>query len=190
MAKQRISDKLQAKFDKPQFQIGAAVFFSWLGQKKYGYVKKHKNTGWGLQYMVTSSEGVNYPCGIQIQGQKTAYHTGYIFFEETRSIGNDEIVTRIKTAVKPARNATVSINTTGETATSRDNDSILPGDVGSHSRKDANSRKGRSSRKDDVKPSTAGMRGSNSKKRKDSAEPSLTDAIQRQRDFLNGFIKK
>jgi hypothetical protein len=40
--KQIISDALQKKFNKPQFQIGDAVFFSWLGQKQYGHVKQLK----------------------------------------------------------------------------------------------------------------------------------------------------
>ena len=190
MAKQKVSDKLQAKFNKPQFQVGAAVFFSWLGQKKYGYVKKHKNTGWGVQYMVTSSDGVNYPCGIQIEGQKTTYHTGYILFEDTRSIGQDEIIKRIETTVKPTRIATVSINTGGKEDASRDDDSILPGPDAADNGTISTSKKRGSSKSNAVKPSTAGVRNSNSKKRKDSTEPSLNDAIQRQRDFLNGFVKR
>ena len=82
LTKQKISDKLQAKFNKPQFQIGAAVLFSWLGQKQYGYVTKTKQSNWGVQYTVESIEGLKYPCGIQIQGQKTQYHTGFILFED------------------------------------------------------------------------------------------------------------
>jgi len=40
--KQRVSEAIQNKFNKPQFKPGDAVHFHWLGQKLYGHVKKTK----------------------------------------------------------------------------------------------------------------------------------------------------
>ena len=91
MAKEKITDKLQAKFDKPHFQSGSAVFFSWLGSKKYGYVTAFKKTNWGIQYTVQSTTGTSYPCGISIDGTTTSYKVGVIYLEETKKL---EILTK------------------------------------------------------------------------------------------------
>ena len=105
--KQKISDKIQAKFDKPQFRIGDAVFFSWLGQKQYGHVIRIKKATWGIQYSVQAASGTKYPCGIQIQGQKTHYNTGYILLDDTRTIGSEELERRIQIGINEPRSTTV-----------------------------------------------------------------------------------
>ena len=107
MAKEKITDKLQAKFDKPHFQSGSAVFFSWLGQKQYGYVTKTKKASWGIQYMVQNAEKRSYPCGVQISGYKTQYEVGYIFVNETKELSRDVLETRINT---PRTFTAVSVN--------------------------------------------------------------------------------
>ena len=97
MAKKQLAPEAIIKqFGKTQFKTGDAVYFTWLGAKKYGYVKHVKETSWGIQYMVESNN-TRYPCGISIKGYKTAYTTGCINVDETRSIGQDEIKTRIQT---------------------------------------------------------------------------------------------
>ena len=188
MAKQQISEKLQAKFMKPQFQIGAVVLFSWLGQKKQGHVKKHKTRNWGIQYTVETVEGIRYPCGIQIEGQKTAYNTGFIFYEATKSTADTRRSKPTKNKPNTTADTTVSGVTGGSTSKSEDDHTIQRADDAESSREtDSGSGHGN---KHDVKPSATRVHRSNSKKRADSAEPSLKDAIQRQRDFLNGFVKR
>jgi hypothetical protein len=187
MAKEKISDSLQRKFDKPQFSPGDAVFFSWLGQKYYGYVKNTKETNWGIQYMVESSFGVKYPCGIQIKGQKTRYNTGCIFFEDTLSIGSVELIKRIQTMVKRPDSTTIGIAGRSTIESGDDNK-----DVGPTSRTTSNQtkkhRSPRSSKSDVVSPSIGRSGTDNTKKRKTSKNDTLENAIQRQRDFLNGFF--
>lgn len=191
MAKrQQISDKLQTKFNKPQFRIGDAVFFSWLGQKQYGHVIRIKQASWGIQYSVQAASGTKYPCGIQIQGQKTPYNTGYIYLEDTRTIGAEELERRIQTDVKVPRTTTVVRNPVRETSESRDNDSGSRTDDAKHSDSNTANRTKRSS-KSNANASSTGRNGTTStKKRKDTANTELTDAIQKQRNFLNGFVKK
>jgi hypothetical protein len=190
MAKQKISDKLQAKFDKPQFQIGAAVFFSWLGTKQYGYVKKTKQSGWGTQYTVESPSGVKYPCGIQIQGQKTHYSTGYIIFEDTISIGQEELERRFQNTPKTVRATTVSIDYGRQDSESTVRNTTSGTDDAKDSGKAKTTRKKRSVKSDVVPPSVGGDGNIDTKKRKVSSNKELDSAIEKQRNFLSGFVKK
>jgi hypothetical protein len=190
MAKQKISDKLQAKFDKPQFQIGAAVFFSWLGTKQYGYVKKTKQSGWGTQYTVESPSGVKYPCGIQIQGQKTHYNTGYILYEDTVTIGAEELERRIQSEPKTNSIRPVSINSGGSDIESTVRDTSSGTDDGKDSVKAKPTRKKRSSKQDVVAPSNGGNDIVDTKKRTATSNKELETAIEKQRNFLSGFVKK
>ena len=96
MAKQKHPDSIQKQFNKIQYKPGEAVFFTWLGCKKYGYVIRTKETNWGIQYTI-DSEGTKYPCGIQIKTHKTTYTTGCINHDETRALGQRELITRIQT---------------------------------------------------------------------------------------------
>lgn len=184
MAKQKISDSQQKLFNKVHFKPGEIVFFSWLGMKKYGYVKTYKETGWGIQYTVESNN-TRYPCGIQIKGTKTTYTTGIIFYEETRSIGVDELKRRAETNHNYG-NSELIRDTPRPTNESGSNDSSKR-----RISKSSSSKKSKSgpdtTRKNDVIDGNTGMQSDNSKKRTNSK---LADAIQRQRDFLNGFIKE
>ena len=191
MAKrQKISDKIQEKFNKPQFRIGDAVFFSWLGQKQYGHVIRIKKATWGIQYSVQAASGTKYPCGIQIQGQKTHYNTGYILLDDTRTIGSEELERRIQIGINEPRSTTVVRNPIRETSESRDNNTGSRTNDAKHSDTTTPNRTKRSS-KSNANASSSGRNGTTStKKRKDTANTELTDAIQKQRDFLNGFINR
>lgn len=191
MAKQqKISDKIQAKFDKPQFRIGDAVFFSWLGQKQYGHVIRIKKASWGIQYSVESYTGTKYPCGIQIQGQKTHYNTGYILLDDTRTIGSEELERRIQTSKKQPGYTGVSVNATGQKTKSR-NDNKNVGSTNTNSNtKNTTTSKRRSSTKSNVSSSINGTSNDDTKKRTTTKKSKLDDAVQRQRDFLNGFVKR
>ena len=190
MAKQKISEKLQKKFDKPQFQLGDAVFFSWLGQKKYGYVTKIKTSGWGVQYMVQSAEGTSYPCGIQIQGQKTHYNTGFIWFEDTVSIGQPELKKRIKTTKNSGRVTAIIGNPVRPKDESRNDNKNVRGDVSKSSSKNTATRTKGSTKSVPVSLGSNGDNGNNTKKRNLTKNSELDSAIDKQRAFLNGFIKK
>jgi hypothetical protein len=187
MAKEKISDTLQRKFDKPQFRIGDAVFFSWLGQKYYGYVKNTKETNWGIQYMVESSFGVKYPCGIQIKGQKTRYNTGFIFFEDTLSIGAEELVKRIQNMVKRPDSTTTRITSRTENESRDDNTNDRTANR-TVSDKASKSRSKGSAKSSAISSGTGRVSKHDTKKRKPSKNDTLETAIQRQRDFLNGFF--
>ena len=184
MAREKITDKLQAKFDKPHFQSGSAVLFSWLGNKKYGYVTTFKTVGWGVQYTV-EEDNVRYPCGIEIKTHKTAYTTGYIRYDETRSIGRDEIIKRIQTG-HSSTYSELFIDTRRTEVQSR-SESTTSKRISTKNTKGVKSTRSNTKGKDAVQSSADGNSTGNRKKRGNSE---LDSAIQKQRDFLNGFIKK
>jgi len=193
MAKQKITDAIQKKFEKPQFQPGAAVFFSWMGQKQCGYVTKFKKVGWGIQYTVQSVDKTNYPCGMEIQNEKTSYSVGYIFYETTKSIGHDELTRRIETERSQPKSRpikTVSIITGGPKPEIKIDSRESGPDSGSVVVKDTKTRSKRVSTKVDTKSSTTRNTTNNTRKRKVGEPTELDVAIQKQRDFLNGFVKK
>ncbi len=188
MAKQKITDAIQKKFDKPQFQPGAAVFFSWMGQKQCGYVTKFKKVGWGIQYTVQSVDKTNYPCGMEIQNQKTSYYVGYIFYETTKSIGQEELERRIETernAPKSRPIKTLSIDTGGSrTKVTPDSGEIRP-DSGNVVESNTPARPKRSSAKMVSKSSTTTNIGSDTKTRGTSKKSKLEQAFEKQRSFLD-----
>lgn len=184
MAKQKISDSQQKLFNKVHFKPGEIVFFSWLGIKKYGYVKTHKETGWGIQYTVESNN-TRYPCGIQIKGTKTTYTTGIIFYEETRSIGDDKLKRRAETNHNYG-NSELIRDSPRPNNESRSDDSNKRRVSKSSGSKKSKSGLDTARKNDDIDGNTR-MQSDNSKKRTNNK---LDDAIQRQRDFLNGFVKK
>jgi hypothetical protein len=188
MAKQKITDAIQKKFDKPQFQPGAAVFFSWMGQKQCGYVTKFKKVGWGIQYTVQSVDKTNYPCGMEIQNEKTSYYVGYIFYETTKSIGQEELARRIETernAPKSRPIKTVSIDTGGtRTKITTDSGEGRP-DTRSIAKQDTPTRSKRPSAKVDTKSSTTRNNGSNTKARGTSKKSKLEQAFEKQKSFLD-----
>ena len=183
MAK-KLTDEQQRRFFKQHFKIGEPVFFTWLGQKKYGYVIRTKEANWGIQYMV-ESEDVRYPCGIEIKGSKTSYDTGCIHYEATRAIDREELVRRAEIGYDRIDNSLLS--NTRRTKVQSGSDSADGECVHAQDSKSDESTKPRATRKNAVKPSTNGVRKTNSRGR---ANTELDSAIERQKDFLNGFVKK
>ena len=190
MAKRQVDDKIQAKFEKPQFSIEDAVYFSFLGQKQYGYVTKITPVNWGIKYTVQASNGLRYPCGISIEGIKTTYEAGFIYFEDSKQLGSTECRRRFESARNRKSINSVSNNTRRtEIESSDDNQTSKPINDTSVGKMDANAKR-RNSTKNVVKPSTDGVSPSNRKKRSIPKNTELEDVIQKQKDFLNGFVKK
>ena len=181
--KQLVPDTIIKQFGKSQFATGDAVFFTWLGAKKYGYVTKIKEATWGVMYMVESNDR-RYPCGVSIKGHKTAYTTGCIDIDETRSIGQDEINTRIQTG----HSSTYTELFTDTRRTEDESGSKLATNkrISSQNTKSTKSARSNNETKNVVKSSIDADTSRTGKKRTNTK---LDAAIQRQRDFLNGFIK-
>jgi len=185
MAKQpNIPDTIQKQFNKVQFKPGEIVFFTWLGTKKYGYVKTTKETNWGIQYTVEAN-GTKYPCGIQIKGYKTTYTTGCIYADETRSYGVEELKRRSQTGHKSTYSEVIR-ESGGTKNESRSGNRNVGSVSDTTNRKTKQSRANTSTKNVDISSNTR-VQSDNTKKRKDS---NLDSAIQRQRDFLNGFVKR
>jgi hypothetical protein len=187
MAKNKnLPDNIEKQFNKALFKQGEPVLFTWLGAKKYGYVKTHKKTNWGIQYTVESNS-THYPCGIQIKGYKTSYHIGCIWFEETNSIGVDELKKRIDAGPRTYAPTEIFRDTPRPKDESRSNDSNKRNTSNKSSRKTKSNTTGTDRVENDVQSSNNGMLKHNTKKRKGVE---LESAIERQRNFLNGFVKK
>lgn len=182
--KEQVPDNIQKQFNKVQFKPGEIVFFTWLGTKKYGYVKATKETNWGIQYTVEANN-TKYPCGIQIKGHKTTYTTGCIYADETRAYGVEELERRCQTGHKSTYSEIIR-DTPRPKDESRSNNRNV-GSVSDSTVRKTKKSKSNNVRKDAIIDSNNGVQRSNTKKSKNSE---LDTAIQRQRDFLNGFVKK
>ena len=182
--KSNVPDNIQKQFDKPQFKLGDPVFFVWLGSKKYGYVTSFKTASWGIQYTV-EEDNVRYPCGIEVKTHKTAYTTGYIRYDETRAIGRDELITRIQTG-HSSTYSELFIDTRRTEVQSRSK-STTSKRISTKNTKGVKSSRSNVKGKDAVQSSS---NGNSTRARKKRGSVELDTAIQRQRDFLNGFIKE
>ena len=182
--KSNVPDSVQKQFEKPQFKIGDPVFFTWLGSKKYGYVTTFKTVGWGVQYTVEENN-VRYPCGIEIKTHKTTYTTGYIRYDETRAIGQDELIKRIQTG----HSSTYSelFIDTRRTAIQSRSKSTTSKRVSTKNTKGTKSTESVDAGEHVIQYSSNGNSTGTRKKRGNSE---LDTAIKKQRDFLNGFVKK
>ena len=156
------------QFNRPQFKVGDWVYFTWLGAKQYGYVKKIITKNWGVQYTVEAEvykQIYKYPCGIAIKGYTTSYNVGCILREESKKLLKDK----------------------GRTIDeSRDDNKSWRRDVNGNSSKITTSRN--NARKIVNESSSTRICDSSATKQQDNAE--LKAAIQKQKDFLNGFVKK
>ena len=179
--KQQAPDAIIKQFEKPQFKIGDAVFFTWLGAKKYGYVKTFKTSSWGVQYLV-ESDNTRYPCGISIKGHKTSYTTGCINVDETRSIGQDEIRRRIQTGHSSTYTELFTDTRRAENESRSKHAAIKS--VSSSNNKRSKSTQSGNQTKNVVESS---IDANTTRTRKKRTNNKLDAAIQRQRDFLNGF---
>ena len=164
------------QFEKAMYKVGDEVIIRWLGQKKIGYVTKYKKSNFGISYTVEVTEmGFNkqmrsarYPCGIKIKEYSTSYNVGVILHDETRDYYKSKPVNEYTGSSK----AKVKTNS----GSNRVNSS-------SNNRKTSGSRN-TTTTKTNTKSSSKRVHANNSKTRK------LDTAIDRQKDFLNGFIKK
>jgi hypothetical protein len=190
MAKKQVDEKIQAKFEKPQFSVEDAVYFSFLGQKQYGYVSKIIQVNWGVRYTIQAANGLRYPCGISIQGVKTQYEAGFIYYEESKQLGSDECRRRYNAERESRQNPRVSLNARRTEIEVRDDHQESKRDVDTSVRKVDAGTKRRNSTKNVIKSSDDGVPSSNRKKRSISKNTELDDAIAKQKNFLNGFIKK
>jgi hypothetical protein len=184
--KQQAPETIEKQFNKALFKTGEPVYFTWLGAKKYGHVTNHKQTNWGIQYTVTS-DSTRYPCGIQIKEYRTQYAIGCIFFEETRTIGSTELNRRIAAGEQPRSNLQIYEKPTRPAHPSRNDDSNKRNVNRTSSTKNKSDSTGTNGLENGNESSPSRMQSNNTKKRKDVK---LDSAIQRQRDFLNGFVKK
>lgn len=183
--KQLVPEQIEKQFNKALFKPGEPVFFTWLGAKKYGYVKAFKQTNWGIQYTVEAN-GTKYPCGIQIKGHRTTYTTGCIFVDETRSYGIEELERRIQTGHKSTYSEVIR-DTPRPKDEGRSNDSNKRKSSRTNNTKTKSNSTGSNSLENGNDVSIDRVHRNNTTKRKDSK---LDSAIQRQRDFLNGFVKR
>ena len=184
--KSNVPDNVEKQFNKALFKQGEPVLFTWLGAKKYGYVKEYKKTNWGIQYSVLSL-GTSYPCGIQIKGYRTSYHIGCIFFEESNTIGVDELKKRIEAGPEPLNSAEIFRDAPRSNNEGTSRNSSKRGVASTSNRKTKSNTTRPNVVENDVQPSNNGVQQQHTKKRKNVE---LDSAIQKQRDFLSGFVKR
>jgi hypothetical protein len=181
--KQEIPKYIQTKFQKPQYQVGDFVCITWLGSPHFGQIVETDKKNEHVRYKV-KSHGTYYTCGIQIgiyKSENTEY--GILLADETNRRG--EAAIRAKTAGRPIyeidRRPTAS--SSNETTSSRQtvNDNIKPAPT---------------SRKRTTSVTTTSAKHGSSHDTKTKSKPSrrkkteLDNAVQKQKDFLNGFVKK
>ena len=177
--KSKIPAYVLKQFEKAMYKPGDKVIIKWLGQIKTGYVKHSKENSWGRSYMVEVTEKglkrsddiTRYPCGIEIKGHRTQYDVGLILHDRTQSRDWPQS-TRIYE------------NSGSDTDSKRNDNSSVGGNDDSNSRKDTRARSS-VTHKDVVEPSsTRKCSGDTNTSGKD-----LDNAVNRQKDFLRGFVK-
>lgn len=199
-----------SKFNKQYFKPGDAVCFTWFNTKGFGYVIKTSQSNWGVMYIVQLGKR-KYPCGIQIGEWKTKYETGLLQYSITKQYTSDELN-------QLAANGDCLYETIAFRRVSRndENNAGVTGDTNVGSRKDtpipkAPSKRNNKSRRENVDISNNdvqqngseehstvdvnaisinGVQQLDTKKRGKTSKTELNDAIQKQRDFLSGFVKK
>lgn len=171
--KQQIPKYIINKFKKPQFKLGDIVLYSFLGDRGRGKIIKIKNekADHYVSYTVKGKDYI-YPCGLKIKEHKS-YQFGYILYDETK---NDS---------RCIANAGGEVN-----ATTNDIDSgkrTPRNDIGVLS-EDARSRC--SETNDDRSIITDNSIADNESGEGDRDTTELESAIEKQKRFLQGFIKK
>ena len=186
MAKKRKQDVpkyIQSKFLREQYKPGDYVCITWLGGLKFGQVvstdKKHEH----VRYKV-KSHGTYYTCGIQIKeflSENADY--GILLVDETERRGAAAI--RSKATGR-------ELHEIDRRATS----SIPPKTTSSgQSVNNSNNANATSRRRKTTKPKNA-VKHSSTNDSKTKSKPArskkteLDKEVQKQRDFLNGFVKK
>ena len=167
------------QFNKAMYKVGDKVIIKWLGQIKTGYVTKAYESNFGYSYLVEVTEkglkgrmeSTRYPCGIRIKQYETDYNVGLILHDRTQS------------GDWPQSQGIYEYSGS-EKASQRNDGSNSGTDANTNKRKNAKSRKvGHGKQNNDESGSTR-MHKINTETQ------SLDDVVQRQRDFLNGFVKR
>ena len=176
--KDNIPADVLKQFNTAMYKVGDVVVMHWLGEIKIGYVKKQYESNSKIAYTVEVAEmglnkklmHTNYPCGIQIKEYISDAKPGCILHERTQA----RYKSRLARVHENTGSSKVKVETNG-------------GSRGTNG--DSNSRETSGSRHNatpetSAKLSAKRVHGNNSETR------SLDKAIDRQRDFLNGFVKK
>ena len=177
--KSKIPAYVLKQFEKAMYKTGDKVIIKWLGQIKTGYVKHSKENAWGRSYMVEvkekglkrSDDVTRYPCGIEIRGHRTQYDVGFILHERTQN-GDWPQSTRIYE------------NSGSEEDSQRNDNKGVGGNDDSVSGKDTRSRSS-VTHQDVAEPSSTRKCSSDA----NTSSKDLDNAVNRQKDFLRGFVK-
>ena len=185
MAKQnnkKLPDYIQRMFTKAQYNIGDAVCFSWLGRRQYGIIVNIKTVSNEEISYTVSSYGTKYPCGIEVKEHRNRYHTaGFIQYNS----GEDQDIISRRAA---AANTELATNTSRTRVRKPNEDSVSGSDVrGNDSELPKNTKRSKPPTRKVAKQPSAKSTG---RTRKTTSNTKLDTAIQKQRNFLNGFIKK
>ena len=167
------------QFNKAMYKVGDKVIMKWLGQIKTGYVTKAHESNFGYSYLVEVTEkglkgrmeSTRYPRGIRINQYETDHNVGLILHDRTQS------------GDWPQSQGIYEYSGS-EKASQRNDSSSSGGNANTNKRKNAKSRKKGHSKQNNDESGSTRMHQS------DTEAQSLDDAVQRQRDFLNGFVKK
>jgi hypothetical protein len=176
--KSKIPVNVLKKFDKVLYKPGNQVVIKWLGEIKQGYVKEIKKTNDGVHYLVeagsTYSDRLHrYPCGIQIGEHTTKYTAGLILYNETNQKYSEEA-------------KDISTVTGGSETTIGDDRSSSRGHDDSNCRKNARTRSNTCTTNDVESSSTRNRKNTKTSRRKSE----LDTAVNKQQEFLRGFVKK
>jgi len=173
---------IQKMFSKAQYKIGDPVCFIWLNQKRYGIIANIKTVSNEEISYTISSYGTKYPCGIEVKEHRNRYHTaGFIQYNS----GEDQDTISRRAA---AANTELVTNTIGTRVRKTNEDPVSRSDVRRNDSKlSKNTKRSKTSARKVGKQSSS---KSTSGTRKTTSNTKLDTAIQKQRDFLNGFIKK
>ena len=199
------------KFNKQHFKPGDAVCFTWFNTKGFGYVIKTAKSTWGIMYTIQLGKR-KYPCGIQIGEWKTKYETGLLQYSITKQYTVDELneyaanagdsIYETVTFRRVSRDDETDADDTGDTNVATRKDTTIPKTASRRNNKvsrenvsvsDVNVQQNGSEEPSTVNVSPIsidGVQQRNTKKRGKTPKNELNDAIQKQRDFLNGFVKK
>jgi hypothetical protein len=178
--KQEVPKYIQAKFKKPQFNPGDFVCMTWLGEFIRGELVETYKTHEHVRYKIKAA-GFTYICGIQI-GDYKSEHADYGILLEAETV---------RRGVKPE-----TADRTIHAESRRTTNSISTQTTGVRSNSNSNDRSNTTStpRKSNATKNAANRSTSNDTKKKSKSvkrkNTELEQAVQRQKDFLNGFVKK
>ena len=176
---------VQNMFNKPQYKVGDAVCMTWLGMKKYGFIIQIKKSHEEVAYFVRAND-TTYPCGIKIKEYTTKYHSAGLVQHDCAE-SQDAIARKAATS-----NTRVVTDSNGTKIRTRAKTTVSEPIVSTTSNQapTKSTRTRTSSRKNAKQSGSASSSKGRSRKSAAGNSAKLDDAIQRQKDFLNGFTRK